>query len=74
VGAAIQIVNGLFAAYSIHDLMSAGIVDVTPARIHPQIMNALLTAVLAAGTGALLAVIVWLAALPPRQQAMRTPE
>ena len=72
VGVAIQIVNGLVEAYYLHDLARAGIVQVSWYDLGPQTINLLVTAALALVTGALLALIVSLAARPPRQPARRT--
>ncbi|MFN2577137.1 MAG: hypothetical protein ABR607_05550 [Pyrinomonadaceae bacterium] len=57
-GAMIQLWAGGLNAYYIFDLSRGGLLEVTPANIHPQIINALGSGVAAAATGAVIAALV----------------
>ena len=60
VGAMTQLWAGAIRAYYIFDLSRIGLVEVTPHRIHPQLINAFETAVAAAVTGAVIAALLLL--------------
>jgi hypothetical protein len=60
VGAMMQLWAGGINAYYIFDLSRIGLVEVTPHRIHPQIINAFVTAAAAALTGAVIAALLLL--------------
>ncbi|HBB97610.1 MAG TPA: hypothetical protein DC054_19690 [Blastocatellia bacterium] len=59
-GAMMQLWAGAIHAYYIFDLSRIGLVEVTPHRIHPQLINALETAAAAAVTGAVIAALLLL--------------
>ena len=60
VGAIMQLWAGAIRAYYIFDLSRVGLVEVTPHRLHPQLINAFETAVAAAVTGAVIAALLLL--------------
>ena len=60
-GAMIQFWAGAINAYYIFDLSRIGLVEVTPHRIHPQLINAFETAAAAVVTGVVIAALVRLA-------------
>jgi len=60
VGAIMQLWAGAIRAYYIFDLSRVGLVEVTPHRLHPQLINAFETAVAAAVTGAGIAALLLL--------------
>lgn len=60
VGAMMQLWAGAISAYYIFDLSRIGLVEVTPHRIHPQLINAFETATAAAVTGAVIATLLLL--------------
>jgi len=60
IDAMMQLWAGAIRAYYIFDLSRIGLVEVTPHRIHPQLINAFETAVAAAVTGAVIAALLLL--------------
>lgn len=60
VGAMMQLWAGAISAYYIFDLSRIGLVEATPHRIHPQLINAFETATAAAVTGAVIATLLLL--------------
>ena len=60
VGAMMQLWAGAIRAYYIFDLSRIGLVEVTPHRIHPQLINAFETAAAAAVTGVVIAALLLL--------------
>ena len=60
VGAMMQLWAGAISAYYIFDLSRIGLVEVTPHRIHPQLINAFETDAAAAVTGAVFATLLLL--------------
>lgn len=60
VGAMIQLWAGAISAYYIFDMSRIGLVEVTPYRIHPQLINAFETAIAAAVTGGVIAALLLL--------------
>jgi len=59
-GAMMQFWAGAISAYYIFDMSRIGLVEVTPYRLHPQLINALETAAAAAITGAVIATLLLL--------------
>ena len=65
VGLMIQVWIGAIHAYYLFDLTRAGIAEITPGNIAPQIINVTETAAAALVTGTIIALIVWLATKAP---------
>lgn len=62
-GAMMQLWAGAINAYYIFDMSRIGLVEVTPYRIHPQLINAFETAAAAALAGAVIAALLSLAGI-----------
>src|ERR1051325_4915713 len=71
VGVIIQIWAGAMRAFYVFDSSRIGLVEVTPRGIHPQVINAFETAVLALVTGAVIASLVWLSTKTPSRGISR---